>query len=701
MQNKKISKNIDYFILNPKLLRKQANLFKFFILILTVIALSIFSLLNLKSIVTVYAQLEEKDIEFQQSYWTESSQSVSTASSDQIESSTTTDITKKIEKEVEPGEGISTLAIELVNTARNDITAVKGFLTLPKGFQFAADVNIIKPNTNNISNRIINFNNISTASHNSIVRAGDLFTLFFDINILNDTYIGQYNSSLKIIYSKVLEKGKITSVIPIEFDIPGKVILDASLTKNSKETQLITGQYHEINLVIRNKGSSHASGVIATIKGFEKPTNVSDSQTNMLPSSFIPAINTGNRTFNIGTMPPGSSVIINPVIYIANSAEESVQNLILGLAYGDSYGNRQEFDSSIGIIVSPMPEASNFNVIPIFENVPISQSNNNNTVILTAGTIEDLKFRIKNNAKNFSNPLTDLVVNLNVSPKESIEILGNSRWTFDSMNPQSYYDLNTKIFAAEQIANTPVEFSISIDYISNQELKKESLFLGAYIEGKIRITGHDFVIREVGDVPNFSGNLLNEGNIRALFTKVDLLNLKSVSNLINNNNNSDNNIHKGKVILLSKPQEQYLGDLDANSPLPFSIPIDLNANAIPEKYSFSLNVTYNDDLRQVHHAVLNGTADVNLPKESESESKSFGIIDVITKNYIMLIIVITIILLTIIGIFYAKRRKKLSSSSFKFGIGKENNDDDELKNKDNSLFENTSALFDTEKDNEK
>ena len=451
-------------------------------------------------------------------------------------------------------------------------------------------------------------------------------------------------------------------------------------------------------MVIRNKGSSHASGVIATIKGFEKPTNVSDSQTNTLPSSFIPAINTGNRTFNIGTMPPGSSVIINPVIYIANSAEESVQNLILGLAYGDSYGNKQEFDSSIGIIVSPMPEASNFNVIPIFENVPISQSNNNNNnaVILTAGTIEDLKFRIKNNAKNFSNPLTDLVVNLNVSPKESIEILGNSRWTFDSMNPQSYYDLNTKIFAAEQIANTPVEFSISIDYISNQELKKESLFLGAYIEGKIRITGHDFVIREVGDVPNFSGNLLNEGNIRALFTKVDLLNLILISNLINNNNNNDNNSHKGKAILLSKPQEQYLGDLDANSPLPFSIPIDLNANAIPEKYSFSLNVTYSDDLRQVHHAVLNGTADVNLPKESESESKSFGIIDVITKNYIMLIIVITIILLTIIGIFYAKRRRK--SLSFKFGIGKEN---DEMKGKDNSLFENTSPLFDTEKDNEK
>jgi len=699
MKNKKIYKNINYFILNPKLLRKQANLFKHFILILTVIVLlSIFSLPNLKSIVTVYAQLEEKDIEFQQSYWTESSQSVSTASSDRIESSTTTDTdsTKKIEKEVEPGEGISTLAIELVNTARTDITAVKGFLTLPKGFQDAADVNIIKQNTNNTSKRIINFNNISTASYNSIVQAGDLFTLFFDINILNDTYIGQYNSSLKIVYSKVLEKGKITSVIPIEFDIPGKVILDTSLAKNSEGTHLTTGQYHEIDLVIRNKGSSYAGGVVATIKGFEKPISESDSLTNMSPSSFIPAVNIGNRTFNIGTMAPDSSVIIKPVIYISNSAEESVQNLILELAYGDSYGNKQEFESSIGIIVSPMPEASKFNIIPIFENVPIYRSNNNNAVILTAGTIEDLKFRIKNNAQNFSNPLTDLVVNLNVSPKESIEILGNSRWTFDSMNPQSYYDLDTKIFAAEQIANTPVEFSINIDYISNQELKKESLFLGAYIEGKIRISGHDFVIREVGDVPNFSGNLLNEGNIRALFTKIDLLNLKPVSNLINNTNNSGNNSYKDNAILLSKPQEQYLGDLDANSPLPFSIPIDLNANAIPEKYSFTLNVTYSDDLRQVHHAVLNGTADVDLLKESESESESESIIDVITKNYIMLIIVIAIIVLTIIGIFYAKRRKK--SSSFKFGIGKEN---DEMKSKDNSLFENTSTLFDTEKDNEK
>ena len=241
-------------------------------------------------------------------------------------------------------------------------------------------------------------------------------------------------------------------------------------------------------------------------------------------------------------------------------------------------------------------------------------TNNNDIVILTAGTIEDLTFKLQNNANNISNPLTDLVVNLDVSPKESIEILGKSRWIFDSMDPYSYYDLGTKIFASEQIANTPVEFSINIDYISNEELKKESLLVGAYIEGQIKITGHDFEIRKVGNTPNFSGNLLNEGNSRALFTKVNLEELKPVSELVSNNTkNKNNNLNVGddnkknnhnNNIFLSRPQEQYLGDLDSNSPLPFSIPIDLNINNTKSKYSFSLSVYYSDNLRKMHHVYI-------------------------------------------------------------------------------------------------
>ena len=500
---------------------------------------------------------------------------------------------------------------------------------------------------------------------------------------------------------------------------------------------MIPGQYSEISLVIKNKGSSYANGVIATIKGFEKQTNESDNLKNddsngsdgvgtpSLSSAYplISAVNTGNRTFNVGTIPPGSSVVIKPLLYIANSAKESVQNLDLQVTYGDSYGNKQTFDSSIGIIVSPLPPASNFNITPMLENVTKNKSNNTNTnnnnnntnnndiVILTAGTIEDLTFELQNNAKNISNPLTDLVVNLDVSPKESIEILGKSRWIFDYMDPYSYYDLGTKIFASEQIANTPVEFSINIDYILNEELKKESLLVGAYIEGQIKVTGHDFEIRKLGNTPNFSGNLLNEGNSRALFTKVNLEELKPVSDFVVSNktntnkdfNISDDNNKKNNYnhnIFLSRPQEQYLGDLDSNSPLPFSIPLDLNTNNTKSKYSFILSVYYSDNLRKMHHVILNGTVNIinNLSKESQmTNHNSFEINDIISKNYLTFAIFIAVVLIVIIGILYARKKRKKSIPPG-FGLETENNN---LKRKDDSLFDTSTGLFDEDDDEEK
>ena len=90
---------ITYCILNPKLTRNKYAIFKQSLFIWCIITSSIFILPNLKNVVTVYGQ-SEKDIEYQQSYWTESSQSVSTASSssDQLESSQTRDVIVIIRK---------------------------------------------------------------------------------------------------------------------------------------------------------------------------------------------------------------------------------------------------------------------------------------------------------------------------------------------------------------------------------------------------------------------------------------------------------------------------------------------------------------------------------------------------------------------------------------------------------------------------
>ena len=150
-------------------------------------------------IINAFAQTDNSP-GFQDSYWTDNLSSIPGA--------------RQTKVEVGPGEGSSTLAIVLVNKARQDITGVKGVLTLPDGFESAG---IAAGQTQNNGANTTG-SQFAAASLKSIVKAGDVFTLYFDINTLDTAKIGQYSTSLKLVYSKILEIGNIetdhTSSIP-------------------------------------------------------------------------------------------------------------------------------------------------------------------------------------------------------------------------------------------------------------------------------------------------------------------------------------------------------------------------------------------------------------------------------------------------------------------------------------------------------
>jgi hypothetical protein len=148
---------------------------------------------------------------FQDSYWTDNLSSIPGA--------------KQTKVEVGPGEGSSTLAIVLVNKARQDITGVKGALTLPDGFE--ALTSPIDQPSNNRPNTTSG--QIAEASLSSVVKAGDTFTLYFDISVLGGAKVGQYSTNLKLLYSKVLDLGNLEINIPVQFRVPGKVILDSNI----------------------------------------------------------------------------------------------------------------------------------------------------------------------------------------------------------------------------------------------------------------------------------------------------------------------------------------------------------------------------------------------------------------------------------------------------------------------------------------
>ena len=511
--------------------------------------------------------------------------------------------TNVVKKEVGPGDGISTLAIVLVNRGRSDITGVTGYLDLPAGFKPIAGKN--------------NGTSQSVASFYSVVKAGNTFVLYFDMSVLDQAKVGGYSTLLNLKYSKINQMGQLITSISIPFRLTGRVVLDTT----SENLRLIPGSPNQLKVNIHNKGNANATAVVVTITGVtgnsvNSGAGVTSSDGNSVansnatssigqqqqqPSSSsslsIPTVNLASQTFNIGDIPANSTVQLSPTVYPVSSAGETAQNLNLQISYGDAYGNQKTSNSQIGLVIAPNPPQSVLN---------LTNNNNGSALILTAGKIQNMGFTLENNDKR---PITNVVASLN-SESDSMKILGDSRWTVQSMLPQSKLNLSTKVFASSNIIGQPAVFTLTVQYVSAGQSKTDSLNLGAYIAGEIKIRVYDVHINNIGNVPNLVGNLLNEGNTVGLFTTIQIVNDQQLRSLAD--------------FMTSLPPPQYLGDLQPDSPLPFSIPLNVDNGISPGTYPVSLKITYSDDLKNTHELILNKILNVK-PQHRQQRTNDQGL----------------------------------------------------------------------------
>lgn len=626
---------------------------------------------------TTGESLTDRSPSFLEAYWTDNSESTSSFS-------TSGSNNNSIKEEVGPGEGASTLAVVLVNKGRSEITALTGFLTLPtSGFRAIE------------GESLVNSTGISVASHDSIVKPGETFTLHFTIEILDNAKVGAYTGSLKLVYSKVLEVGQISSSTPIPFRVTGKVILDAvSNTQN-----LVAGSPNRLTILINNEGSADANGVVAIVTDVTDGTTTSDasdnnndignnddgSSINGSDSDNNSSISTGTEektttvdgqdadsesstislqttTFDVGNIPAGGSAFVTPIVYPSYSSGGTIQNLDLELSYNDAYGTKITTEKSVGIVISPNPPESVLSISPV--NTPTTSDPNNvngidngvnrdknDSILLKAGKIEEVVFSVSNNGDI---SLNNVVLSLD-SSLDSVKILGDSRWTFSSMNASSKEELSTRVFAAEDVISTPVEFTIDAEYISGGQSKTDSLNIGAYVDGEIRIKAYDLAINDIGGTPNLVGNLLNQGNTIALFTTVEMISTEQ-SNTSTSSTSSDTK-QVPRHLVNEFPPQQYLGDLSENSPLPFSIPLNINKDTTGGAYPVSIRVTYSDTLRNTHELVLNGTVNYT-PKSTNPSTGSGGLLGSSELSNTIVPLVIALAIISIIVIFVRRRHSR-------------------------------------------
>ncbi|WP_458746076.1 COG1361 S-layer family protein [Candidatus Nitrosocosmicus sp. T] len=627
---------------------------------------------------------------FLDSYWTDTPST----------NSSPMDLTKPNRIEVGPGEGPSTLAVIIVNTGRTDITGLKGYLALPNEFRSI-------PGQNGV-----NTTKVSIASYNAIVKPGESFPLYFSVDVLRNATVGPYVSNLEIVYSKVQEVGQVSTTLEIPFRITGKVILDAtSLTQN-----LTTGTLNNAIIAIKNKGSADANGVIATITNLNgnTVTNLGDSSTNQQNNNIgnnednatSSTAQTGSQelneinqtdsniatleanTFDIGKIRANELVQIRPLLYADYNAGGTIQSMNLEISYNDAYGNKKTLDTSVGLVVSPNPPESTLSIRPADNRSSLSNTSFNNgstseiqqlpqnndldsreSITISSGKIEEMKFVITNTG---SSALENAILSLS-SPSDSVKILGNTRWSVPLFTPGMEKEISTLVFASEDMISKPISFTIDAEYITGGKTRSDVLNLGAYVEGQIKVALYDLAINEIGGFPNLVGNLLNEGNTMAFFTRIQAENDASLTSKLENNTVSTseaglqnessklvNRVNESNAELFSiLPPSQYLGDLTENSPLPFGIPINITESIPSGEYPITLKVSFKDNLRNDHIILLNDnvTFKANAQETEQNDQNILGI------NYNLFVLLVILLVGIILAVFFIRRRKRLQKKS--------------------------------------
>jgi len=231
---------------------------------------------------------------------------------------------------------------------------------------------------------------------------------------------------------------------------------------------------------------------------------------------------------------------------------------------------------------------------------------------------------------------------------------------------------------------------LTANYVSKGQTLTNSLTLGTFVVGNIKLQIYGLSASSVGGTTNLVGNLLNQGSTTALFTTVQLapsqlLDAMRAARFANSTNNQsqsftpttqgDSGQAAGQVSQGggqgfqgggggqggfqagdgqgfqgrgqgrgqgggggqgfqggggqrgSASTQQFIGDLSPDSPIPISMPIRGMGSLQPGPYQVAFKVVYADDLKNFHTVVLNGTVFLARAPQSNTAPQDQSILD--------------------------------------------------------------------------
>jgi hypothetical protein len=238
--------------------------------------------------------------------------------------------------EVSPGDRNVPFTVVAANVGTQDITGIKGQLSLPLGFSSSEGPGSIIE---------------ADADSNSL--AGDVFTLTFFVNVNEQIQIGQFPGSAKIDYSRLRESGLRNSFFDFNFKVTG----DSIINMRALDPFLTSLKKNHIVIEISNDGTAPVSGVDIELQNTQGTiASTTQSVTNVENVVVL------DSNWDIGHLAPGTSKYLEVDVYVPESLKGETLRAPMEITYFNAHGDRHTISRIVDFYIKGLIDTRIYNV---------------------------------------------------------------------------------------------------------------------------------------------------------------------------------------------------------------------------------------------------------------------------------------------------------------------------------------------------
>ena len=238
--------------------------------------------------------------------------------------------------EIDAGDKNVPFTVVMANVGTQDITGIRGQLSLPLGFSASDGPGALI---------------YADADSNSL--SGDNFYLTFFVDIDNNIQIQQYPGTVKVDYSRLRESGVRTAFENFDFKITGESVINI----RALDPFLTSLEQNHVTIEISNDGTAPISSVNVELKNTQSErASTTQSITNVENVVIL------STDWEIGEIPAKSKKLINLEVYVPESLKGDTLRAPIDITYFNAHGDENTLSRIADFFVKGLIELSVYNV---------------------------------------------------------------------------------------------------------------------------------------------------------------------------------------------------------------------------------------------------------------------------------------------------------------------------------------------------